>query len=49
MSLEPYNEPTKGFLYSVPFIFILWPALLLGLYNANNDKNQVSEGEDSNE
>lgn len=49
MSLEPYNAPTKGFLYSVPFVFILWPAMLLGLYNANKDKNQVIEGKDSNE
>jgi Fe-S-cluster-containing dehydrogenase component len=49
MSLEPYNAPTKGFLYSVPFIFILWPAMLLGLYNATKDKNQVSEGGDSDE
>lgn len=49
MSLEAYNEPTKGFLYSVPFVFILWPAMLLGLYNATKDKQQVNEGVDSNE
>ncbi len=49
MSLEAYNEPTKGFLYSVPFVFVLWPAMLLGLYNANKDKVEVTDGEDSNE
>ena len=38
---KSYPEMTKGFLYSVPSIFIMWPALLLGLYNAtkNNSKN----------
>jgi len=25
-----YPEKTKGFLYSVPLVFILWPAILLG-------------------
>ncbi len=37
---RPYPELTKGFLYSVPTIFVLWPAFLLGLYNAtrNNSK-----------
>ncbi|NHZ85556.1 MAG: twin-arginine translocation signal domain-containing protein [Planctomycetia bacterium] len=49
MSLEPYNEPTKGFLYSVPFVFILWPAMLLGIYNATKDKHQEIEGGDSDE
>jgi formate dehydrogenase iron-sulfur subunit len=36
-----YPELTKGFLYSVPSIFVLWPAMLLGIHNAtkNNAKN----------
>ena len=25
-----YPEKTKGFLYSVPLVFVLWPAILLG-------------------
>ncbi|MFA6402567.1 MAG: 4Fe-4S dicluster domain-containing protein [Salinivirgaceae bacterium] len=35
-----YPELTKGFLYSVPSIFVLWPALLLGLHNATSNNNQ---------
>ena len=43
---KPYPELTKGFLYSVPSVFILWPALLLGLFKATNDKqNQKIENE----
>ena len=37
---RPYPELTKGFLYSVPTIFILWPALLLGLYNSTKDNSK---------
>jgi formate dehydrogenase iron-sulfur subunit len=37
---KSYPELTKGFLYSVPSIFILWPAMLLGIHNATkNNKN----------
>ena len=38
---KPYPELTKGFLYSVPSIFVLWPAILLGIHKAtsNNHKN----------
>ena len=32
-----YPEYTKTFLYSVPAVLILWPALLLGLYNASSE------------
>jgi Fe-S-cluster-containing dehydrogenase component len=35
-----YPELTKGFLYSVPSIFVLWPAMLLGLHNATKSKEQ---------
>lgn len=43
---KPYPELTKGFLYSVPAIFVLWPAMLLGMREAT--KNQKQE-EDENE
>ena len=39
-----YPELSKGFLYSVPTIFVLWPALLLGLHEATKN-NQVKEDE----
>jgi formate dehydrogenase iron-sulfur subunit len=37
-----YPALTKGFLYAVPSIFVLWPALLLGLQQAtkNNHHNE---------
>ncbi len=39
-----YPELTKGFLYSVPSVFVLWPAMLLGLHNAT--KTNKEEGSD---
>ena len=36
---ESYPSLSKGFLYSVPAIFVLWPAMLLGLREATKDKN----------
>jgi Fe-S-cluster-containing dehydrogenase component len=41
---KPYPELTKGFLYSVPAIFVLWPAMLLGLREATKNK-QTDEHE----
>ncbi len=35
---KPYPELTKSFLYSVPSIFVLWPALLLGIHNSTKNK-----------
>lgn len=37
-----YPELSKGFLYSVPSIFVLWPAILLGIHEAtkSNKKNE---------
>jgi formate dehydrogenase iron-sulfur subunit len=35
-----YPELSKGFLYSVPTIFVLWPAMLLGLREATRDKTK---------
>jgi len=43
---RPYPELAKGFLYSVPSIFVLWPAILLGIYNATKDDHK---NEDDNE
>jgi formate dehydrogenase iron-sulfur subunit len=39
---ESYPGLSKGFLYSVPTIFVLWPAILLGIREAtkNNNSNQ---------
>ncbi|MBE0654311.1 MAG: 4Fe-4S dicluster domain-containing protein [Bacteroidales bacterium] len=40
---KPYPELTKGFLYSVPSIFVLWPAILLGIFNSR--KNNITSEE----
>jgi len=40
---RPYPELTRGFLYSVPSIFILWPAILLGIHNATRQRNGEEE------
>ncbi|MCF8378705.1 MAG: 4Fe-4S dicluster domain-containing protein [Bacteroidales bacterium] len=42
LQTKPYPELTKGFLYSVPSIFILWPAILLGMHKSTK-KNQNKE------
>jgi Fe-S-cluster-containing dehydrogenase component len=43
---KPYPELTKGFLYSVPSVFILWPTILLGIYKATkNNLNQIEDHE----
>jgi Fe-S-cluster-containing dehydrogenase component len=38
-----YPELSKGFLYSVPSIFILWPAILLGIHNATKNNARIAE------
>jgi formate dehydrogenase iron-sulfur subunit len=40
-----YQELSKGFLYSVPTIFVLWPAMLLGLREATKDNPLNEEGD----
>jgi formate dehydrogenase iron-sulfur subunit len=41
-----YPELSKGFLYSVPTIFVLWPALLLGIQEATkNNHPNIEENE----
>ncbi|MCK5134582.1 MAG: 4Fe-4S dicluster domain-containing protein [Bacteroidales bacterium] len=40
---KSYPELTKGFLFSVPSVFILWPAMLLGIYNATKNNAKTEE------
>jgi len=40
---KSYPALTKGFLFSVPSIFILWPAMLLGIHNATKNNNKTEE------
>jgi hypothetical protein len=42
-----YPALTKGFLYSVPSIFVLFPALLLGIHQATKKDNQTTEEDES--
>lgn len=45
---KSYPELSKGFLYSVPTIFVLWPTLLLGIHEAtkNNHQEKLDENEE---
>ncbi len=43
---ESYPSLSKGFLYAVPSIFVLWPAILLGIREATKDKHLTSEDHD---
>jgi len=38
-----YPALTKGFLYAVPSIFVLWPAILLGIHQATKANNTNEE------
>ena len=38
-----YPELSKGFLYSVPTIFVLWPAVLLGIHEATKNNHLKEE------
>ncbi|WP_319501559.1 4Fe-4S dicluster domain-containing protein [uncultured Draconibacterium sp.] len=38
-----YPSLTKGFLYSVPAVFVLWPMMLLGIQDATKDKPTKTE------
>ena len=31
LGTKPYPEYSKGFLYAVPFVLVLWPILMLGM------------------
>jgi formate dehydrogenase iron-sulfur subunit len=43
LQTESYPALSKGFLYSVPTIFVLWPAMLLGLREATKNKQNNSD------
>lgn len=36
-----YPALTKGFLYAVPSVFVLWPAILLGIHEATKNNEQL--------
>ena len=41
-----YPALTKGFLYSVPSVFVLWPMILLGIHDATkNNHNKTDDNE----
>jgi len=40
---KSYPELSKGFLYSVPVVFVLWPAILLGIREATKNNNSDTE------
>ncbi len=42
-----YPELSKGFLYAVPSVFVLWPTILLGIHEAtkNNQNKKAEENE----
>ena len=43
---ESYPALSKGFLYTVPSVFVLLPVLLLGIHESSKNRNQ-KEGEDN--
>lgn len=38
-----YPALTKGFLYSVPSVFVLWPMILLGIHDATKNNSKKTE------
>lgn len=43
LQTKSYPELSKGFLYSVPTIFVLWPAILLGIREATKNNHPKAE------
>jgi formate dehydrogenase iron-sulfur subunit len=43
LQTKSYPELSKGFLYSVPTIFVLWPAILLGIREATKNNHVNTE------
>ncbi len=41
-----YPGLSKGFLYSVPFVFVLWPTVLLGIHEATKNNHLKNTEED---
>ena len=46
VSKRPYPELTKGFLYSVPSIFVIAPAVLLGIHSATKNNSQKEQSDE---
>jgi len=46
LQTESYPSLTKGFLYTVPSVFVLVPAFLLGLHEASKNKNTENESDE---
>ena len=46
LQTESYPALSRGFLYSVPAIFVLWPAMLLGLREATKNNQNKSESDE---
>jgi len=40
---KPYPELTKGFLSAVPFIQVIWPAVLMGAYAFSRRREELSD------
>lgn len=40
LGVTPYPEYSTGFLYAVPFIFVLWPIVMLGMNRATKKAKQ---------
>ena len=45
LGMIPYPEYTTGFLYGVPFVLLLWPAILCGISNLTKRKNEIGNSE----
>jgi Fe-S-cluster-containing dehydrogenase component len=41
-----YPALTKGFLYSVPAVFVLWPMILLGIQDATKNNNKKTDNDE---
>jgi len=45
LQTESYPALTKGFLYAVPSVFVLVPALLLGIQQATKKENPINDSD----
>ncbi len=43
LQTKAYPELSKGFLYAVPTVFVLWPAILLGIREATKNNHSNTE------
>ena len=43
ISKTPYPEYTKGFLYGVPVVFVLWPTFLAGISMLTRRKEKIEQ------